>query len=406
MKLNHKIILFLFTLFFLGFSFLRPDQFVKAQQEEATASSVVSEKVVSIGANEVITRDFYVTTGEVVEIFGTVEGDLIALGGQLLVDGNVTGDLIAIGGTVKVTGQVGQDLRVIGGQVSVSGSVGQNVLMIGGSLDLERTADLGKGLILIGGNGNLLSPVRGNVLALVGNLTVAGMIQGDLETAAGNLRLSSGTVVGGNLTYNNDASFSEAGDVVIRGETIVKEYPFQAHDFDFDVDTEIEPGGIMAALAVFRFWRLAVSFVSAVVFGLLALKYFPVLSLKAAQTLQKSPWRSLGFGLLAVILGPLSTFVLAITVFGLPLAGVVFLLFLLLVYLAKIMVALWLAYRLGGQKDLSGLRYSVALLIIYFIFFIPVLGGITKLLVLVFGAGQMVLTKKEAYSLARKAKIY
>jgi hypothetical protein len=195
-----------------------------------------------------------------------------------------------------------------------------------------------------------------------------------------------------------------AGDVTVAGETIKRDYWQQMRDMKRKVP-EVKPEKIASVFAALRFSMLFVSFASALVVGLVMLRLFPNYAAHTAQMLSKRPWASLGVGFAALILTPVAAIFLAVTVLGLPLAGIVFLGYLLFLYFAKIHVAYWIAHLVNGRKAVVGLKYVLALLGMYVVFCIPIVGGFMQLFVTVFGLGQLLLTKQALYQSVRKAKI-
>src|SRR3989344_5110306 len=108
------------------------------------------DKVVSLPAGEVHDGD-YMAWGDIVEIYGEVNGDVYVAGGQVTIDGRVNGDVLVAGGQVNVSGMISQDLRVAGGQVSVTGVVGRNVTAVGGDVNFTSAASIGGSGVTAGG---------------------------------------------------------------------------------------------------------------------------------------------------------------------------------------------------------------------------------------------------------------
>jgi cytoskeletal protein CcmA (bactofilin family) len=103
-----------------------------------------SGQEVTIGLDEVVEDDLYVTANDVV-VDGTIEGDLVAFGRSITVNGTVEGDLIAAGQTVEVGGTVEDDARLAGQALLLGGraSVGDDLLAAGYSLENEPDSTIG-----------------------------------------------------------------------------------------------------------------------------------------------------------------------------------------------------------------------------------------------------------------------
>src|SRR3989344_6424504 len=122
--------------------------FLAPNLSEAKGEGPNNERKI-VPAGEVIKED-YSAVGEVVEISGTVEGDVYVAGGQLFIDGTVDGDVLALGAIVNISGTVTQDVRVLGGQVVVSGEIGRNATMAAMNITFTESAQV-KGNVVAGG---------------------------------------------------------------------------------------------------------------------------------------------------------------------------------------------------------------------------------------------------------------
>ena len=93
---------------------------VAVAQETELGGKLQSGGQITIPADQTVDGDLYASGGRVL-IEGTVDGDLIAAGGQVTITGDVSGDLMASAGAVDISGEVGGDARVAAGQTTVSG---------------------------------------------------------------------------------------------------------------------------------------------------------------------------------------------------------------------------------------------------------------------------------------------
>src|SRR5579884_3666105 len=76
------------------------------------------KRIVTLPADEVVNEDYF-AWGYVVEILGTVHGDVYAAEGEIRMAGTVDGDLLAAGGKVRMEGKVSQNARIAGGEVKI-----------------------------------------------------------------------------------------------------------------------------------------------------------------------------------------------------------------------------------------------------------------------------------------------
>ncbi len=361
-------------------------------------------EVVRVGRDEVIDKDFYVKVGDVVEIAGVVNGDVVVAGGQVIVDGIVNGDLIAGGGMISVSGEVTQDARLFGGQITISGLIGRNLTAVGGNVDITSTAEVVGGVLGAGGNFNIAGPVGGEVMVGAGNLVIANEVGGDIEAGVGMLRLSEDASVGGDLTYYSDTEATISENAIVSGEIVMKETPESSFEFKDYEDYDFEGFG-----RGFKFGITVFKFLTALLFGVLLLKFYPNYTKRVAETVQKKFWKSLGVGFLALIITPLAILVLMVTIIGIPLGIMLGFTYMVGLYVAKIFIAYTIGLYVFRKSSKRIGRYwpmVVGLLIFYVVTFIPILGGLVAFGVAVTGFGAIVLEYRKTYEMASESKVY
>jgi hypothetical protein len=133
-------------------------------------------------------------------------------------------------------------------------------------------------------------------------------------------------------------------------------------------------------------------FFGAVLLGWVGLLLAPTLIVASAERVRS--WkRSLGWGVLALVVGPVAILLLAVTLVGLPLALVGLGLYLLGLYAAKIVVSFAVGRALlrpRGNPRRDALRaLVVGLALVTLASAIPWLGGLVRLVVACLGAGAL-----------------
>jgi hypothetical protein len=365
----------------------------KSDRENRTA------KVVTISSDEVINRDFVIKSGEIVEVLGTINGDLVAAGGQVIVDGMINGDLLAAGGIVTVLGEVTQDVRVAGGQVSINGIVGRNLTAIGGDVMIGGTAQLKGGAILAGGNILLSAPVKGDALLAGGSVVISGPIEGDVEVMTESLLLSTKAKIGGDLTYTSRETKFEK-DASVSGQITKDILPPLPSDFDplANISQEIEN---------IKVYSRIIGFFPALMIGLFMLRLFPNYTKDASLMIGEVPGKSLLVGFLTLILTPFLLIFTLITIVGIPIFVFVLCVYVLVIYLSKVFFSYFLAIALNKKLKVTSpyLSYFFGLVAYYLLRFIPLIGGVVSAASLLFGMGAMVLACRHFYREAYAKKI-
>ena len=114
--------------------------------------SAKQEFHLNIDSNKIQHADIHVAKGETmngdiatsgsVDVEGTVNGDVAALGGPVKITGEVLGDIAALGGPVEIAGRIKGELASLGGDVTLhpKSVVLGNVALLGGKLNKEDGA--------------------------------------------------------------------------------------------------------------------------------------------------------------------------------------------------------------------------------------------------------------------------
>ena len=171
-----------------------------ALPQPAGAAEVRRAQSIFIPASETVHNDLIVA-GRSVRIDGTVEGDVIAFTGDLTVTGHVTGDIIAFAGHIRMDGIVDGNLRVFSHTVTLEGSVGKNVTSIVNTLDLTSKGQIGGGLISVAAQANLDGHIHRDLLGIIGQTYLDGVIGGQMWLRGGSLAVTSTAEIDGPANF-------------------------------------------------------------------------------------------------------------------------------------------------------------------------------------------------------------
>ncbi len=348
------------------------------------------QEIVTVPAGKIIDGDYF-AVGKTVEISGVINGDAYIAAGQVLIDGTVNGDLLVSCGTLSILGTVSQDARIAAGRVTVSGEIGKNMTIGGGDIELTNSSSLHGGLVAAGGNILLGGPIGSNTKIAAGNATVSNRIDGNLDAVAGSLRLTSKAAVAGDLSYWSRQPASIDDKAQIAGNVIRKSIP---------EEYRLASQKIRDLLIGLSFLQIVINFISTLILGLLLIRYFPKYAVTSATVLKERPLASIGLGFLVLIVAPFVLALLMATVVGVPLALILTAWFLITLYLSRVFVIFW-----AGMFIVEKLKkefcvqwsYIVGLLVYYLCAAIPIIGGLIVFLVILWGLGASLLTKKRFY---------
>lgn len=318
-----------------------------------------------------------IAVGQAVVVNDSVPGDVMAAAGDIRFGGDAGGDLLGAAGNLNLAGRVSGSLRVAGGNIDIASDVGRNVTAAGGQVVLLPAGHIRGNGYLAGGTIRLEGTVDHLVRAGGRDVVLNGTVGGDVHVECERLRVGPDAVIDGDLRYRLAKGGTADIDpgARITGQVIV--LPPSA-------------GGWFGG--VFRF-LLMLGFLVA---GLAAVVALPGPTARGEARLRAHPAAAFGLGLAWLVLVPIAIAVVCITLIGIPLGLVAAALYVVSVYLARAVIAVWigrLILRDRADRDRTGLALAflvggIALLVLGLI---PWLGKLITILACVFGLGAMAL---------------
>jgi cytoskeletal protein CcmA (bactofilin family) len=407
--------------------------------------------IVVVESGEVIEDDLYVGAATV-EINGTIKGDLIAFGSNIIIgaEGIIEEDLIAAGQSVIVNGEVKDDARLAGAILSLgeNAKVGDDLVGAGYSLETKPSSLVGGDLLFMGAQSLLTGDIEGNVQIGAGGVELDGKIAGNVELEVGapgdvtpfspfqfipNMPpvpvVPGGLTVGPDTEINGDLMYKAPEESDVPSWAVGGEVEFEeAIPVDITVESEQEPttGEKVWNWFLVNLRRL----ISLLIIGLILVWLIPNLIEQVSANLGAKPWHSLGWGvllyfgffflifvilmltiILMVIFSIITLTAIAWLIFGIGFVTIINLVLAFVIstaFLTKIFVS-YLVGRLILERVKSDQALSmywsfiVGLLVFIILTSIPYLGWIVNLGVIFFGLGAITLWIKERYFPPRRA---
>ena len=368
------IILFIFSIIF---------------PSNTSASEFKSGDELVITKDEVINDDIYFAGSSVI-VEGTINGDLVAAGGEIKVTGTINGGIIAAGGSILVNGNVTGDIRAAGGEVRIGGDVGDNVLAFTGQFVLEKNARIARDLTLGAGNAVIDGTVNGNINGGVSDLEMRGATKGNVTVEIDeNIKIFPGATIGGNLEYTAPKQGEISG--IVSGKTTYKETPVKKEDLMSNIEGEI----------IGYLWLLFI--------GIVSLMLAPELTQKNSDTISAKPLKNLLWGLLSLIITPIVAVLLLITIIGIPLSLIIFIIYIISLYISRIYVGFWVGQyvlkKLKIETRFRVLTMGSGLLIVLIGTNLPIIGIFIHFVVLLLGLGAIALTEYDIYRKLKEQKV-
>lgn len=363
---------------------------------QVKAFNTQNKESIYVGKDEVISSTLF-AAGSSIAIDGKVQGDVVCAGQSIIINGFVDGDVLCAGQSIVVNGEVRGNVRAVGSSITVNGKVARNVMVAGSDVTLGSQAEVGWDMMFA----SAFSDIRGNVkrdLDGAGSLiTVGSMIGRNVNlfssdkndrsnkntNKAQNITITKEAVINGDLGYKSVQEAKIEEGATIKGSSDHQRILMGQSKKDSDENF----------LAGYIWWRIIVIF-AALLVGLLLVSAFKRPLMEISQKMFNKPYGTLGYGLLLIIVTPIICGILMVTLIGIPVALISMALWLILLYVGKLITAILVGNEiLKRRKAVEVKTHSlvtamvVGVVVTYLIFSIPVIGGFLSMLATIFGIG-------------------
>jgi len=340
------------------------------------------EKTVYIPADETI-GDTLVVFGETVEVDGNVTGDVIAVGSRVSIRGHVGGQVFTAGQSVTIDGEV--DGSVLGFATETLGitspRIARNLYGIASTVDLGRRAKIEQNAVIAGERVQLAGAVGRDVFAGGENVEVSGGVGGNLTAYAKQISLLAPARIAGNV----NAHVSRADRLTVSPSAVI----------GGELKTELMPSHQQAnkyrtgEFYLFQLLRFAAAFLT----GAIVLTLVPGLRRVELDSAGDALTAG-GVGLVALVATPIIAVLIAITMIGLPLGAFGLLLWLVSIYLAKVVLAQFVGARFleaPGKPRHYTMALALGLALVIVVVNLPFVGGLLDFVLTILGLGMLVL---------------
>ena len=347
----------------------------------AFAADFRTDTSISIGDDEVINDDLYLL-GTTITVNGIVNGDLFAAGNSLTVNGVVNGNVFLVGQEVTVNGTVSQGARITANNTTIAGSIGEDLLLLGNSTGIHGGATIGRDLIATVSSLTLDGTVQRRFAGNAQTVTLNGSVGSNIDIGVGDLTITEDASIGGDLTYRSDEMAEIAGGADIGGDV----------NHEMAAEADIETG-----FSIGSFVPSIIGLIMTAVYGTALLLVFPRLTVAASNQLLENTIMSIGMGIVFLIVVPIVSVLVMITVIGIPLGLIALLLYGIALFSAQVFVGMTLGRLIlsfvadGKRRLIQFLGLLLGLLILFGVSFIPYVGPWAPLVVVILGLGGLML---------------
>jgi len=342
-----------------------------AMPTPASATELRKGDRVTIGKDEVVHSDLYVTGGQI-RIAGTIEGDLVVAGGDVEVSGHVAGDMLSASGQVRMTGQVDGSIRGYAGNITIKGKVGRNVMTFGGDVNIDHDAAIAGSVTTGSGRLSLDGHVGRDLLAFAGQSNLSGAIDGSVKIRGGELNIDSSADIKGPIHFEGER------------EPQVSSQAKLASPVQFVKRTR----GPNYSNPHYYIWQV-IWMAAFILYGLVLYSLMPKFSQEAVKSAEQYG-AAAGLGVLVLFGVPIAACIACITVVGLFIGISTLFVWWASVYFAQVVVGTvvgqWLMGRTSEFWPFVG-RMAVGLVIVRLCTTIPNVGGWVKFVAILWGIG-------------------
>ena len=304
-------------------------------------------------------------SGDYFENNGIIDGDLFVSSDDVLINGKINGNLFLLSqNETVINGNVTGDVFVAAAEkVIVTGRIDGNIFAFGKVVSLESRGEIDRDFYAAGEEINIYGAVNRNAnIYSASNILVKGIILGDLKYTSRTTNIIGGSV---------------------KGETVVHEVARQ----DADKFMEQTSNRLFSTLS-FIFTTLIIWFLLSFI--------FKETRKKTANLLENKKTKLFFFyGLLGLLVTIGIGIAFLISYIGIPFGLIVFLLMVATLYVSTGVFIVALSDYIGAKYPRfaggNNILYVVGLsLLISLIKLIPVLGGLTSLIIVIFGYGLII----------------
>jgi cytoskeletal protein CcmA (bactofilin family) len=323
---------------------------------------------------DTVIQDNLLATGDKVYVAGTVKGDLLTFGGELYISGIVEGNVIAAGGEVNISGQA-KNVFAGGGEVLINGVVKQDLLVGGGDIYITKNARVGRDVYAGSGSTNIAGKIFRNLKVGSGSLVMAptAMVKGELDYSSRYVNISDKVMVLGDVTAHAVPDYGEQASTIFSRIVITREI---------------------------------VGVITILLLGILAIIFLPNQVKLVTSTMTKEFWKSVGWGILSLIVIPLIVILLFITLIGFPIGILLLIAYIFAIYIAgvftSIVIGRWILKKIG-KPDISLIwALFLGFLIYKVLSWVPFIGWVFTLIVFLWAFGALISTRFTTYKEARE----
>ena len=330
----------------------------------------------------------YIFLGNNLQFLGKTK-DLFFLTEKIDFSGTATLAVTGLGEKINVTGNVKNGVKAAGGTINIDGIINGTSFLAGETVTFGQESQMNGDTFVGARNINIKGKYRGNLYAAAAEVTIENEVEGNVKVHVGRLRIPERGRIIGDLTYHSERELSpeEASRVSGKIKFEINEEDSFFNMFNDDSSKDKFSDGLLFFELLFK--------VAFIVFGLLIL-LFPVNKFLEKQYAQKEIQSYAIWGLLPIFVYPSALIISIVLLITLPLAAAMFMAFMPLVFISKVLgitiVGGYLVNKFNLNTTSRFLYFLIGAVIYSILSLIPFFGFLLLVFVSSIGCGLILFT--------------
>jgi hypothetical protein len=327
------------------------------------------------------------------------ENDLALIGGSTKIDGAIFGDLLSIGGETHLAGEIFGDSRLIGGDVIITGNTTGDLVVVGGKVSTEENAILNGDTFIVAGEVWLEGEVLDDIRIIAGEVHVKARFLGNVEITSQKVFIEDGTEVNEKFIYFAPNRAQMGSDIKIKSR------------IDYNQIQSINENQLIkkTILSFISFWSV-IKFLATLFTAFILVYVFRIFSQRVSFLAINKFWKAFFLGIFSILLIPIATIILLASLFAMPIAGILFFSYLILLILVPPVSGIILGHYIqrlrnkGKKVEIDFVSTALGIVILTFLYLIPIAGPIIRTIFTILTFGAMVMYYSNMITLKKYKK--
>ncbi|HEY3812936.1 MAG TPA: hypothetical protein VGL66_06900 [Caulobacteraceae bacterium] len=286
-----------------------------------------------------------------VHVQATSNDDMFLAGHDVKLDAGSADHAFVAGETITVNGDNARAFLAAGHDVNFeTGSAASDVIAFGNDVSTASTFKIGGSAVIMGESVHIQSPIGRDLTAAGSTVTIDSAVTGNVRAEGRHIIVGPNAKIGGDFSYRAGDKIDISPTAVITGKKIL--LPADETHFHWTHNNKWKAAGAGAMGGWHH--RLMHDFLGALGFIVLCLvmtAVFPLLMARTGGMLTRNPLMAGLVGLIVLIIGPILTLIVLITIIGASLALTMFALIWAAMLMGFVGAAAGVASLVGRFKD-------------------------------------------------------